>query len=295
MKTVLVCIPPDSAARRGILTGFFRCARQMRDWDIEMLASLADSSAWPKSIRSKERPIDGVITCEDIPPALCPFLSPATSVVAVAFPAAFTHAVSGRVSHVDCDNAAIGAVGARHYLSLGTFNSHGFVHTKSLLGDAREQGFRDMLTARGHPCQVFEISYPVSDADRETLTDWLLHLPKPAAVMAFYDVQARLLLRICRAAGIAVPHEVSVIGVDNDELLCESESPSLSSIAPDHEAVGFAAAEELSRLLRKSTAKGRSRAVGIPQVVERESTRFVSPARATTTGEPRRELRSALK
>lgn len=272
MKKVLVCIPPNSAARRDILAGFFRYARQMKDWDIEMASSFAETA------QLHDRTVDGIITCNELPSALGVRLTKKTVVVAVAFPSTFRSLLDTGTSFVNCDNEAIGAAGSRHFLGLGTFNSFGFVHMRSESGDARERGFRETLRRKGAACHVFETTFPQSDSDWDEMADWLRNLPKPAAVMAFYDEQACRVLRICRAVGLSVPQEVSVIGVDNDELLCESAKPSLSSIEPDHESVGYAAAEELAYRFRRPSASGRTRAVGSPQVVERESTRFVAPA-----------------
>jgi LacI family transcriptional regulator len=53
----------------------------------------------------------------------------------------------------------------------------------------------------------------------------------------------------CAEAGRAVPDQVAVLGVDNDEVICELSSPSLSSIEPDTHRLGYAAAALLDRLM----------------------------------------------
>ncbi len=78
---------------------------------------------------------------------------------------------------------------------------------------------------------------------------WLDSLEKPVGLMACYDVRARHVLIACRSLGILVPEEVAVIGVDNDELLCELTSPPLSSIEQGSRAMGRAAAALLDRLM----------------------------------------------
>ena len=82
------------------------------------------------------------------------------------------------------------------------------------------------------------------------LPDWLAALPKPAAVMAALDERAIEILSACGEARIQVPRQVAVIGVDNDELLCDFSDPPLSSVLPDHVREGALAAAELNRMLR---------------------------------------------
>jgi LacI family transcriptional regulator len=74
-------------------------------------------------------------------------------------------------------------------------------------------------------------------------------LPKPIGIMACYDITAMTLLEACRLAGISVPEEVAVIGVDNDDLLCALSDPPLSSIRPDSERTGYQAAALLDAMM----------------------------------------------
>ena len=116
------------------------------------------------------------------------------------------------------------------------------------------------------------------DADFRALTDFLASLPKPAGVMTTYDGRAAHVLNVCSAAGLAVPHQVAVIGVDNDEFFCNFSSPPLSSVLPDFEGGGRMAAEMLENLM----AGHRPREAHIPvrKVVVRESTAPLPPATA---------------
>ena len=61
--------------------------------------------------------------------------------------------------------------------------------------------------------------------------DWRL----PAAVMAACDTTALEVMEACKRARISVPNQISVLGVDNDELMCEFDSPTISSVLPRHE------------------------------------------------------------
>lgn len=79
---------------------------------------------------------------------------------------------------------------------------------------------------------------------------WIKRLPKPVGVMACNDMRGQQVLNTCRALGVAVPDEVAVIGVDNDEVLCTLSDPPLSSVVPDTERIGYETATLLDRMMR---------------------------------------------
>ena len=83
----------------------------------------------------------------------------------------------------------------------------------------------------------------------DEMAAWLKSLPKPVGLMAATDNRAHQVLNICGQYGIAVPDEVAVIGVDNDEILCELCDPPLSSVALNPWKVGYEAAALLDRMI----------------------------------------------
>lgn len=68
--------------------------------------------------------------------------------------------------------------------------------------------------------------------------------------MACNDTAGQKVLEACRRCGVTVPEEAAVLGVDNDEALCQIADPMLSSIIPVHDRVGYHAAELLDRLMQ---------------------------------------------
>lgn len=86
-------------------------------------------------------------------------------------------------------------------------------------------------------------------ADTEAIADWLEGLEKPVGVLACNDTRGLQVLEACDARGLRVPYDVAVVGVDDDDVLCELSTPSLSSVAPNVEAIGFDAADLLDRLM----------------------------------------------
>ncbi|MFM8495416.1 MAG: substrate-binding domain-containing protein, partial [Planctomycetia bacterium] len=116
---------------------------------------------------------------------------------------------------------------------------------------------------------------------QDELKAWLAALPKPVGIMACHDVRARHLLDVCRSLGLRVPHDVAVIGVDDDELVCEFCEPPLSSVALAARSVGHEAARLLERLMRPTQSAAENKTAGsVPRctllppvgVVARQST-----------------------
>jgi LacI family transcriptional regulator len=104
------------------------------------------------------------------------------------------------------------------------------------------------------------------------LLGWLQQLPRPIGIMACNDTRGQQVLNACRELGIAVPEEIAVIGVDNDELLCDLSSPPLSSVAPDTERIGYQAAELLDRMMDGGPSPGPKTFIEPRGVVTRQST-----------------------
>ena len=97
------------------------------------------------------------------------------------------------------------------------------------------------------------LSNPSWGREKELLAAWLTQLPRPVGIFSCYDIKAQKILDVCRELEIAVPEEIAVLGVDNDELLCELATPALSSIVCNTRQTGFQAAQLLDRLMRGET------------------------------------------
>lgn len=85
--------------------------------------------------------------------------------------------------------------------------------------------------------------------DGHLVARWLKKLPKPVGLMACNDIRGQQVLNACRSAGIIVPDEVAVVGVDDDEVLCELSDPPLSSVSLDTERIGYEAASLLDQMI----------------------------------------------
>jgi LacI family transcriptional regulator len=106
----------------------------------------------------------------------------------------------------------------------------------------------------------------------ERVAEWLKSLPKPVGLIACNDIRAQQVLNACRDYGVAVPEQAAVLGVDNDELICELCEPSLSSVQPDTERIGYEAARLLDQRMAGEEAPTQQQEIPPRGVVDRVST-----------------------
>ena len=168
------------------------------------------------------------------------------------------------------DNLAIGRLAAEH------FRLHNFVHAAffaSRRTAVHEQRYRGFSSEFGG-----EAAVPFWN--RTTLSKALSPAPKPLGIFCYSDYDATLVLNACLSKGLKVPDDVAILGVDNNEIICENQVVPLSSVFHDHEEVGYRGAELLNRLMAGSKGKGKRRkenvstAILIPprRIVQRPST-----------------------
>ncbi len=110
-----------------------------------------------------------------------------------------------------------------------------------------------------------------SPDDERDLISWMCDLPKPVAILAANDIRGQQVIHACREKGLAIPQEVAVLGIDNDEIICRLSRPTLSSIEPDVEQVGFLAASLIASKL-DGAATARLHRLPPRQIIERQST-----------------------
>jgi LacI family transcriptional regulator len=151
---------------------------------------------------------------------------------------------------VTTDNAAIARLAFEHFLERG-FRHFAFCGVDRFAWSmARGGHFEKVAREAGFPCEHYtapEDFEPESDVETDVMADWLRGLARPVAVFACYDARGQQLLDACQRAGLAVPDQVAVLGVDNDDLLCELSPPPLSSVIPNTPKAGWVAAELLAR------------------------------------------------
>ncbi|ARN56954.1 DNA-binding transcriptional regulator [Sedimentisphaera salicampi] len=106
----------------------------------------------------------------------------------------------------------------------------------------------------------------------QRLAEWLISLPKPAALMACNDVRGASIIEACKLAGVRIPQELSILGVNNDDMICEMVSPELSSISLNITKAGYEAARTLDRLIKTGQSPTDFITVEPERVISRAST-----------------------
>ncbi len=114
------------------------------------------------------------------------------------------------------------------------------------------------------------------DREMQALSRWLAGLPRPAGVLACYDIRGQHVLEACQQAGLNVPDEIAVIGIHNDELVCDLCHPPLTSVIPDARRAGYEAAALLERMMSGETVPARITRVPPLGIACRQSTDVVA-------------------
>ena len=115
--------------------------------------------------------------------------------------------------------------------------------------------FREAIAQQDLACYEFNYRSELSSMRSwhrriSELGDWIQGLPKPIGIFCWATTTGLHVLEACRHRKLAVPDEVSVLGGDDDPLLCESSSPPMSAIVTASEKQGYLAAEYLEKLVR---------------------------------------------
>ncbi len=177
---------------------------------------------------------------------------------------------------VGINNRSVVRLAVEHFIERA-YRHFGFYGTPAgehHYQDMRATGFAETLRKRGHHCHVYMHPRTVRTWEQEQayLVKWLHALPKPVAVMTCHDDRGQQLLDACLRANLAVPDEIAILGVDNDELLCNLSTPPLSSIDVNPERIGYEAAAMLDRMMQGNRPPRRPVYLEPRGIVVRQST-----------------------
>lgn len=188
----------------------------------------------------------------------------------------------------DTDAAAVANVAVDFFLHAG-FQYFAFIGYSGLpFSDRRRAAFARQLGEHGrtvsflpHPPAPRRLKH-IQAVEREGIAAeqfiarWLRQQPHPLAVLACNDVCAQQVLNACREQGLRVPEEIAVMGVDNDDVLCNICDPPLTSIEPDADRLGYEAAAKLHRFMTGEQPGNTVTLVPPVRLVERASTDTVA-------------------
>jgi LacI family transcriptional regulator len=159
------------------------------------------------------------------------------------------------VAHVVTDSESAGRLAAEHLLGCG-FKHFAFCGPNHIRWSiARRESFHQHLKQFGRKFHYFNAPAEGHKTSWKTehsiMGRWLKSLPKPVGVMACNDDVAHHLVEACKTARLHVPDQVGIIGVDNDELVCELSSPTISSVEINFERAGYESARLLDEWMRR--------------------------------------------
>ena len=181
------------------------------------------------------------------------------------------------ISPIVTNSSQIGKTAADYFISRGFKNYAycGFINIA--WSDRRYKSYREALSQKGFNDIRYFMHRPSRDklTDQKNMATWLEKLPKPIAIFACNDDRAVYILEACKSSHIHVPEEVAVLGVDNDDLVCNLSSPPLSSIALNFKNAGFQAAQHLDQLMMKNAENTTLDVVPV-EIFTRKSTDIVA-------------------
>lgn len=184
---------------------------------------------------------------------------------------------SGGIPRVMVNHFLAGRLAADHLLSRG-LRHLAFCGWRDLwYSERRRLGFDERAAESGVASHVFRravrdesaLDWPRRIAG---LVKWLQSLPRPCGVFAVHDYRAQLLIEACQEAGLKIPDDIAVIGMDNDETICEHSVPALTSVSRNSEQVGREAAALLHRMMQGEAQPADDLLIAPEGVVARQST-----------------------
>jgi LacI family transcriptional regulator len=199
---------------------------------------------------------DGIIANFDDPAVAQALSRCSVPVVAVGGSYADPANYPAGVPYVATDNFKLIELARQHLIDVGLQRFAMFsvpATEKNRWAQERENAFRSVMQGDQLEAEIFrgrETSIHSWEEAAQGQIDWLHSLPKPVGIVAVSDARARQLLQACVIAGIEVPEQVAIIGIDNDPLVRKLTRIPLSSVVQGAQEIGRAAANLIEQMLR---------------------------------------------
>jgi len=273
IPSILLGIEDSRAYGRGLLRGISKYARIHGPWLFRTRPEFYHSGSQisPHLADLKRARFDGVITRELDHRQMRQILALGVPVIVASH-----MTLEPTLPCIMTDCAAIGKMAARHFLERG-FRHFGYCGLEEMFWSGRRAAsFTEVIHEAGF--RVHHYQPPRAKRNRLwgreqfIMAKWLEQLPKPIAIMACTDDRARDLVEACEIAGLNVPEDVAILGVDNDRLVCDLAGVPISSVALNTEQAGFEAAALLARLMAGEKVEQQQIIVSATHVEVRRST-----------------------
>lgn len=187
----------------------------------------------------------------------------------------------GPIPCITSDDQAIGRLAAQHLIERGhrqfAFSGYGDLNWS----ETRRNSFCAHIAEKGYASDAISIMpMPKGTAtwakEEKLVRDWLLQLPKPVGIFCANDDRATSIADVSSVLGFNIPNDISIIGADNDEIICEVMNPPLSSVRILSDQAGYEAAALLGKLIRgEAHSEGQHISAPAAGVVARQSTNLL--------------------
>jgi len=247
----------DNPVQEAKLAGLHLYA-SVRGWKVEAVHESQDCPGRVKALLRDRNPLGCIVESAGGRNFLPPRLFGSVPVVYLDLPAGLRVSLSDRIVSVD-DRAVAQSVFRE--LSSGLPAAYAYIeyHEAVPWSRRRSQAFRSLAEAANRPCRVFPFRRGENPKDRAgRLVNWLLHLPRPCGIFAANDETGADAVVACQAAGLRIPRDVSLVGVDDSAKYCEASNPPFTSLRLDFKRAGYVAAALLGRHFAAKNAKDKN-------------------------------------
>jgi LacI family transcriptional regulator len=243
----------------------------------------ADEAGWDCSINPAAhhmlKPQDGGVLYDGVIARATTRLAQAAKEAGVPVVNVWVNSPAQGLPSVLADFEASGLMAAEHLLSRG-FRRFGYLGFQRDIDSQRQfHGFRIAVRKNGFPCDLLSVNRNCQDGNAHTWEDFVRGLEKwidswelPIGIFVAQDIFCRFLIDVCRAKGLHVSEDVAIVGTHNETEICNSPSPSLTSIDLGFGQVGYRAAAMLDRLMSGEVAAAEPELVPPAELVPRQST-----------------------
>ena len=274
-RRIALIIETSSSYGRGLLAGIMRFRRTHPQWSVflDQRDLPTEPPGWLKTWKG-----DGIISrattrkfAEAIAATGVPLVELTDRWADLGFPS------------VRSNDVAIGELAATHLAERGFRHVAFCGFEQEAWSTRRGNAFREAVARDDNAteCQAYSSPWYGNavlpwEEEQRRISQWLKELPKPVGVFASNDIRGQHVLEAALSAGLNVPEEVAVIGVDNDDILCQLCNPPMSSVKPNVEMIGMNAAEMLASLMDGQQASPHELIIEPLGIATRQSTDIVA-------------------
>jgi LacI family transcriptional regulator len=180
------------------------------------------------------------------------------------------------VSKIDVNNTAVGTMAATYFLDRGFKNFAYIGYDQMPWSQDRCNHFAKTMSDAGFETHIYKQQRSKKmrlwENEQTIMAKWLESLPKPIAVMTCNDDRGLEATEACRLASLNVPEQVAILGVENDQTVCNLSYPALSSVALNLVKAGYETAALLEKLINTQDNINTTILIEPIDVVTRQST-----------------------